>query len=98
MSSDDRCPAVHPTLGIRCKRKVWDCWGIDHLGIWESGYGEFWPNPHGTTPVSRFFEEWVNALQKVTEELEKGNMKSTNGGGGAQAPQPTSKPPCPICS
>lgn len=76
--SDDRCPAVHPTLGIRCDRKVWDCWGIDHIGRRENGLAEFWRNPHGRTPMHRYFGDWVNALQKKAEEAEKEDIESTN--------------------
>jgi hypothetical protein len=38
---DERCPAVHPKLGLQCDRKVWDCWGIDHICTRENGLGEF---------------------------------------------------------
>src|SRR5262249_28824248 len=92
--SDERCGAMHPRLGIRCVRRAKHCWGIDHLGIRDGGYLEFWPDPHGTTPVSRFFEAWVKALQTVTEESEKQIMESNK----ESAQQPTSKPPCSICS
>jgi len=71
LMSDDRCPADHPALGIRCDRKVWDCWGIDHFGMRESGLPKFWRNPHGSTVMHRFFEAWLNALQKATEESER---------------------------
>jgi len=81
--SDDRCPAVHPKLGIRCDRKVWDCWGIDHIGTRESGLAEFWPNRNGSTPMHRYFDKWWAAKQNVTEEFEKENMESTNENSGA---------------
>src|SRR5262249_4326809 len=98
MSSDDRCGAVHPTLGIRCDRKEKDCWGIDHTATHEDRRGEFWPNPEGQTPMHRYFADWVAAKQKVTAESEKENMESTNEDGSAQAQQPPSKPACPTCS
>ena len=60
--SDDRCGAVHPTLGIRCDRKAKDCWGIDHTATLEGGRGEFWPNPEGRTPMHEYFRELADGL------------------------------------
>jgi len=96
--SDERCPALNPKLGIRCERKAKDCWGIDHVCIRENGLGEFWRNEQGSSPIHRFFVDWVVAKQKVTEERKTEEIESTNEDSGAQAPQSTSKPLCPICS
>src|SRR5215470_18731937 len=79
--ADDRCPAVHPTLGIRCDRKAKYCWGlgIDHTATLEDGRGEFWPNLEGRMPMHEYFQFWAlarqarnaQALRRVKEILEK---------------------------
>jgi hypothetical protein len=48
MSSDDRCPAVHPELGIRCERMTKHCVGpgIDHTAKRADGTHALWPNEH----------------------------------------------------
>lgn len=67
--SDDRCGAVHPTLGVRCDRIKKHCY-IDHTATLKSGLGIFWPNPDGSTPMYEYFREWL-ALRRATVGLEE---------------------------
>ena len=73
MSADDRCAVVHPEFGLRCERKANDCaaQGVEHTATWPDGRGEFWPNPHGNTPMHEYFRLWMSAKGIVTEEKEK---------------------------
>jgi hypothetical protein len=95
---DERCPAVHPELGLQCDRKVWDCWGIDHICTIENGLGEFWRNELGSSPMHRYFEDWMIAKQNVTEEAEKDAMPTMNENTDSQPQQPYAGPRCPACS
>ena len=73
MSADDRCPAVHPTLGLRCERLKKHCNGpgIDHTATREDGTHTLWPNPHGTTPMHEYFRFWIKAKERMAEEWKK---------------------------
>ena len=72
MSDDDRCGAAHPTLGIRCDRKKWDCCGGDHTATRSDGRGEFWPNPEGQTPMHEYFRLLLMGRQaKETSDPEE---------------------------
>ena len=95
---DERCPAVHPKLGLQCDRKVWDCWGIDHICTRENGLCEFWRNELGSTPMHRYFEDWMIAKQNVTEEAEKEAMPTMKENTDSQSQQPHAGPRCPACS
>ncbi len=95
---DERCPAVHPKLGLQCDRKVWDCWGIDHICARENGLGEFWRNELGSSPMHQYFEDWMVAKQNVTEEAEKEAMPTMNENTDTQSQQLHAGPPCPACS
>src|SRR5262245_4569632 len=56
----ERCPAVHPTLGLQCERMAKDCIATeaDHTAKREDGTDVLWPNRHGTTPMDKFFVDW----------------------------------------
>jgi hypothetical protein len=74
--SDDRCPAVHSELGLRCERKAKHCVGpgIDHTTTPEDGTHALWPNEHGSTPMHKYFRFWMLAKNITTEENEKKDM------------------------
>ena len=74
LMSNERCAAVHPTLGIRCDRKAHDCWGTDHTATVGDGRGEFWSSARGNTPMHIYFRIWMAAKKIVTEEIEKKDM------------------------
>jgi len=65
---EERCPAVHPTLGLQCERKARDCTGpgIDHTTQRADGAHELWPNERGTTQMHQYFQE----LQRLRENNE----------------------------
>jgi len=73
MSSDDRCPAVHPELGIRCERMAKHCVGpgIDHTAKRADGTHALWPNEHGTTPMHNYFRLWLQGMQALAEKRNK---------------------------
>ena len=99
--SDERCPAVHPTLGIQCERRAKDCCGlgVDHLVTLEDGRCEFWPNLEGRTPIQEYFQfralarqgRNAQASKRVKEIVEKEEK-------GKEEEQPLGHPPCPACS
>jgi len=91
LMSEERCPAVHPKLGIQCDRKVWDCWGIDHICTRENGLGEFWRNECGSSPMHKYFRLWIMGKKTMAERREKEER-------GRQDQQTILHSTCPICS
>jgi hypothetical protein len=73
LMSDNRCPAEHPTLGVQRERRRKDCatQGVEHTSTLPDGRGEFCPNPHGSTPMHKYFRAWMKDKNILSEDLEK---------------------------
>jgi len=78
--SGDRCPAVHPKLGLRRERLKKNCNGpgIDHTAKREDGTHSLWPNPHGTTPMHAYFRLLLMNKRAMAETWKEEDMQSTN--------------------
>jgi hypothetical protein len=77
LDEDDRCGAVHPTLGIRCDRMAKDCY-IDHTATLKDGRGEFWPNPDGRTPMHEYFRLLISGIRAMAPKPTLEYIQSTN--------------------